>query len=207
MRRIVGILGLSIGILLPLAAAILSQCFVVQESISHYYYTISGDIFVGLLCSVGFFLIMYPGEGKWEDLWTNIAGICALCVAFFPTSYDQKDNSCTKFSFEYLDWVSSVHLISAGAFFIILGGVAIFQFPKTVVNNEDPLRRRNRNRFYRICGVIMWIAIAVLIPMKCSDSYAILLADNKVIFIAEVLAVVSFGICWLIKGFVLKSSK
>jgi hypothetical protein len=37
MRLVVGILGLSIGVLLPLITALLSQCSFVQESISHYY--------------------------------------------------------------------------------------------------------------------------------------------------------------------------
>jgi hypothetical protein len=75
------------------------------------------------------FLIIYPGDGRWEDLWTNIAGVCALDVAFFPTGYNQLDNACTKFSFEYAEWVSIVHLLSAGAFFLILGGVAFFSSP------------------------------------------------------------------------------
>jgi hypothetical protein len=54
MRLVVGILGLSIGILLPLITGIFTKCLFVQESISHYYYTIAGDVFVGLLCAAAF---------------------------------------------------------------------------------------------------------------------------------------------------------
>lgn len=36
MRVTVGVLGLIIGILLPLITALVTQCFHIQESISHY---------------------------------------------------------------------------------------------------------------------------------------------------------------------------
>jgi hypothetical protein len=208
MRKIVGIIGLIIGILLPVITMLVSQCFVVQESISHYYYTIAGDVFVGLLCGVAFFLIVYPGNGNWEDLWTNIAGILALCVAFFPTGYQQFDNACTKFSYCYPDWVSTVHLVSAGLFFIILGGVAFFQFPKRPAKGESPEKRKTRNRFYRICGGVMWFCIALLIPMAFDrfDSYADFLAKHKIVFMLEVVLLLAFGLSWLIKGIALQGT-
>lgn len=207
MRKIVGIIGLVIGILLPVITMLITQCFVVQESISHYYYTIAGDVFVGLLCGVAFFLIIYPGNGNWEDLWTNIAGVLALGVAFFPTTYCQLNNVCTKFSYSYPDWVSTVHLLSAGLFFIILGGVAFFQFPKRLTPGEDPAKRRVRNRFYRICGVIMWLCIALLLPMAFDQfkAYSDFLSRYKIVFIVEVVLLVAFGMSWLIKGVALQS--
>ncbi|WP_194972539.1 hypothetical protein [Aquiflexum lacus] len=204
MRRIVGILGLSIVILLPLVSLLFKQCYTVQESISHYYYTISGDVFVGLVCAVAFFLILYPGEGRLEDIWTNIAGLCALGVAFFPTSYHQQNTTCTEFSFIYPEWVSTIHLLSAGAFFIILGGVAFFQFPRITAPNENKNKRKSRNRFYRVCGIIMWLCILTLIPMTFLDNYSDFLSKHKIVFIVEVVALVAFGMCWLIKGVVLE---
>lgn len=205
MRLTVGVLGLTIGVFLPIIAAILSDCYHLQESISHYYYTIAGDVFVGLLCAVAFFLIIYPGEGKWEDLWTNIAGICALGVACFPTCYSQLDTTCTKYSFEYANWVSTIHLIFAGAFFLILGGVAFFQFSKitTPMTDVELLRRK---RFYKISGVIMWTCIAALAPMALDEkltfasTYNYFLSTNKIVFFVEVIALVTFGSCWLRKG-------
>lgn len=205
MRLIVGILGLSIGILLPIVTALLSKCILLQQSISHYYYTIAGDVFVGLLCAVAFFLISYPGEGKWEDIWTNIARVCALLVAFFPTCYNQLNLACTKYSFKYDEWVSKLHLISAGVFFIILGGVAYFQFSK-ITEPMTQRERKNRQRFYKVCGIIMWLCIVSLIPMALPETimfiknYINFLSVNKIIFFDEVIALVAFGICWLTKG-------
>jgi hypothetical protein len=204
MRIIVGILGLSIGIILPIISALFSDCFHIQESISHYYYTIAGDVFVGLLCAVAFFLISYPGEGMWEDLWTNIAGVCALVVAFFPTSYCQIIDTCTKYSFVYGNWVSKLHLISAGLFFIILGGVAFFQFPK-ITAQMTHRELVNRQWFYKGCGIAMWICILTLLPMTFSESYSHFLSLNKIVFFIEVIALVAFGWCWLKKGTELQS--
>ena len=199
MRQIVGVLGLSIGILLPIVSAFFSDCFHIQESISHYYYTIAGDLFVGLLCAVAFFLIMYPGEGRWEDLWTNIAGMCALAVAFFPTNYHQIEVSCTKQSFVYSELISNLHLICAGTFFLILGGVSALQVPK--ITAQLPANEvLKRQRFYRLCGIIMWVCIILLFPMKVSESYSNFLSAYKLVFFIEVVALVVFGLAWLMKG-------
>lgn len=200
MRLLVGVLGLSIGVLLPLLTALFSKCSIVQESISHYYYTITGDVFVGLLCAVAFFLISYPGDGRWEDIWTNLAGVCALAVAFFPTGYHQLNNTCTKYSFAYAEWVSIVHLLAAGAFFLILGGVAFFQFPKIPEADSRPPTHAKAANFYRGCGLLMWLCILSLVPMIFNESYRAFLSQNKIVFIVEVTALIAFGTAWLKKG-------
>lgn len=199
MRVTVGVLGLIIGILLPLITALVTQCFHIQESISHYYYTIAGDVFVGLLCAVAFFLISYPGNGEWEDIWTNVAGGCAVGVAFFPTSYRQLNTSCTKFSYLYPDFVSWLHLGFAAAFFLILGYVAFCQFPVPGLQQVNGISKR-RKLFYKGCGLLMWACILALSPMLFSDSYKHFLSVNKLVFALEVVALLAFGTCWFIKG-------
>jgi hypothetical protein len=199
MRRVVGILGLSIGLLLPLLAAVLSGCFVLQQSISHYYYTIAGDVFVGLLCAVAFFLVLYPGEGRSEDIWTNLAGVCALFVALLPTGYKQLQDACTEQSFEYADWVAYLHLGFAAAFFIILGGVAYWLFPR-ITAPMPPEVRAVRTHFYKSSGILMWLCIAALTPMIWNEAYAAFLNRYKLVFWVEVVALVTFGTCWLTKG-------
>src|SRR5919206_3039767 len=88
LRRAVGWLG----VLLPfamIAGNYLFGCTHIQDTISHYYYTVTGDLFVGILCADALFLIVYKGYDAKDDRWTNIAGVLALLVAFFPTN----DNS------------------------------------------------------------------------------------------------------------------
>jgi hypothetical protein len=61
-----------------------SHCF--QNSISAYYYTPVRAIFVGALFAVSFALIVYRAEGKWEDLFLNLAGMFVPIVAVAPTT-------------------------------------------------------------------------------------------------------------------------
>lgn len=170
-----------------------------QESISHYYYTIAGDVFVGLLCAVAFFLILYPGEGRAEDIWTNLAGVCALFVALLPTGYKQLQQVCTEQSFKYQDWVADLHLGFAAAFFVILGGVAFWLFPRKL-DYMTVQQQAYRTRFYKGCGVLMWLCIAALAPMLWDEAYAHFLKLHKLVFWVEVVALVTFGSCWLVKG-------
>ena len=60
------------------------HCF--QDSISAYYYTPVRAIFVGALFAVSFALIVYRAEGKWEDLFLNLAGMFVPIVAVAPTT-------------------------------------------------------------------------------------------------------------------------
>jgi hypothetical protein len=61
-----------------------NHCF--QNSISAYYYTPVRAIFVGTLFAVSFALIVYRAEGKWEDLFLNLAGMFVPIVAVAPTT-------------------------------------------------------------------------------------------------------------------------
>ncbi len=87
------------GILLPagllLANLLFADCYAVQDSISHYYYTTAGNLFTGTLCAVALFLISYRGyPGDKDNILTTLAGIFALGVAFFPTN-NNSSNSCS----------------------------------------------------------------------------------------------------------------
>jgi len=54
---------------------------IIQESISHYYYTGMRNVFVGALCAVALFMFFYCGYDKWDDLAGDMAGIFAIGVA------------------------------------------------------------------------------------------------------------------------------
>ena len=93
-RKLIGILGLALPILLPISEGIL------LSSMSHYYYQpLSSLLFIIVLSSFGLFLISYKGykidsttEKISDDLLTNIGGISALIVVFIPT-YCLESNS------------------------------------------------------------------------------------------------------------------
>ncbi|MGK2876413.1 MAG: hypothetical protein ACSLEW_12360 [Nocardioides sp.] len=56
-----------------------------QTSLSAYYYTPAGPVFVGALCAIGVCLIALRGFTDAEDVCLNLAGISAPMVAFVPT--------------------------------------------------------------------------------------------------------------------------
>src|SRR5664279_3761612 len=96
-RKAIGYLGIS----LPFALGILSLIpffkTSVQDSISYYYYTNLREVFTGVLCAVGLFLIRYKGYEnpvfwKNDNIMTNAAGCMALGIALFPTN----PHSCTE---------------------------------------------------------------------------------------------------------------
>lgn len=57
-----------------------------QTSISAYYYTPAGEVFVGTMVAVGFALIVIKGRGAFEDACLNFSGMLAPLVAFAPTT-------------------------------------------------------------------------------------------------------------------------
>ena len=79
-----------IGILLPFALIfgnwiIDGKFSLPPTSMSSSYYTHTRNVFVGLLCALGVFLIFY-WPTLLQGLFTCFAGVCALLVAFDPTA-------------------------------------------------------------------------------------------------------------------------
>jgi drug/metabolite transporter (DMT)-like permease len=185
LRRVVGILGILLPVLLVVVSSLVHSRLEIQDSISDYYGTEMRDIFVGVLFVVGLFLFAYRGYERKDDIAGDLACLFALGVALFPsTSASQA--------------IRTVHVISAAALFIVLSCFSLFLFTKT---DKDvlPRKKRIRNVIYVICGVIM-LACIVSIAL-----YSVLLRNTSVaaikpVFWLESLALWAFGISWLIKG-------
>lgn len=195
-RRSVGILGIA----LPFALMILSYalgCSQIQPSISQYFYTSSGILLVGVLSAVGLFLISYKGPQKIDDMVTNFAGVCALGIAFFPTGSDLNSH-CLLFTYPANKTIATAHYLFAALFFVSLAANSYFLFTRS----DDPLiteQKQTRNKIYRTCGLLM-ICFAALIPLGNIGIFKKYLEGPYTTFILECLALVTFGISWLIKG-------
>ncbi len=185
LRRVVGILGILLPVLLVVGSSLVNSRLDIQNSISDYYGTEMRDIFVGVLFVVGLFLFAYRGYERKDDIAGDLACLFALGVALFPsTSASQA--------------IRTVHVISAAALFTVLSCFSLFLFTKT---DKDvlPRKKRIRNVIYVICGVIMLVCIASI------ALYHVLLRNTSVaaikpVFWLESLALWVFGISWLIKG-------
>ena len=217
-RKAIGLLGILLPVLVLVAYGGL------LSSISHYYYTRSAVFFIAILSAFGLFLISYKGYKRDEktetisDNWiTHIAGIAVLIVVLFPTSCEENSHLicilCEEKGFPLfghdIPWISTVHLVSAAVFLFAMGYMSVYRFTKTDLD-EDELKKdrkkRNRNRLYKICGWIVWIALGILI-LEFGVKYLFYpkfqMSDYDV-FIFETVAVFAFGVSWLVKGEAIK---
>jgi hypothetical protein len=212
LRMLIGLLGMSLPVLLWLYLYMYHGHNVPLESISHYYYTRAGTIFAIIVSLLAIFLIVYKGCKPIDFYLSLTAGVFALCVLLFPTSnlcekcIDNDNMYCLS---EYCVTIlpqsearEIFHYISAGIFLSCLAAMSLFLFtksdkPATVRGSE----KITRNRIFRICGVIMILAMLVmffggflgLIPEETYNS-------NQITFWMEAVAVEAFGFSWLVKG-------
>lgn len=199
LRRFLGILGILLPILLILAGTVFGKCDAIQASISDYFHTPMRDVFVAIISSMAFFLFTYKGYDKKDNLLCNIAGIAALLVALCPT-YANPITNCMNESLlaNQSVLVGRIHLFSAAIFFILIMWISMFQFTKGGSKTPEKLIR---NRIYFGCGIVMLIALLIiaLYFLYLEKEYPFLVKYQPVFWL-ETIALLAFGISWLIKG-------
>jgi len=202
-RRAIGFLGISLPILLIVLSLIPFFKTPVQPSISNYYYSNLREIFTGILCAVGLFLIRYTGfksSSFWrnDNLLTNIAGYMAFGIAFFPTNPNSWPGKMYSIIPLDLNFLGYIHYGFAAIFFLILSLISINVFTiGQKVENRIPESAFDENHIYRICGYLILLFI-ILIPI-----FSVLKIFYYSTLLFEALALCAFGISWLIKGRVL----
>lgn len=202
LRTLIGILGMLLSAILVVGMWVLSDGNPVQRSISHFYHTRMGDVFVGLLTAISLFLFVYKGPEKKDHWMGNIAGILGLIVAFFPTRYDGDEIPGHMFNRAPYNpaWTQEFHLYSAGLFLLVLAGFALWLFPKTHKDAPVPrgTKKFKRNIIYYTTGIIM--VLCVLVLATGFKFFPEVLATSSLTFLLESVALMAFGISWLIKG-------
>jgi hypothetical protein len=213
LRKAVGIIGMCLPFVLPIGK-VLIQGPGIEGSISAYYYTVMGSVFVGSLCAIGVFLLSYRYE-KWDIIASIIAGICAIGVALFPTAPEVDPTAIQKA-------IGIVHGTFTGLFFLTLAYMSIFLFTKThpyqAVEPRKPMdylpmfvmtrtklglplnpRKKRRNIIYRVCGYIMLLCIIgiVIVGINFIKEHV---KQYYPVFWLEWLAIFAFGVSWLMKG-------
>lgn len=205
LRTLVGVLGMFLSTILVIGSAILSNQPAVQRSISHFYHTRMGDVFVGLLTAISLFLFVYKGPEKKDNWLGNFAGILGMIVAFFPTKFDYdciNEGICDVVNRAQFNasWTQAFHLVSAGIFLLMLATFSLCLFPKTHpgVNVVKGTQKFRRNIVYYLSGVIIILCVVTL-----AVGFAFFkdeLKETKLTFILESVALFAFGISWLVKG-------
>ncbi len=187
LRKIVGLLAISLIPIMILGSFIFDHTRYIQISVSAYYHTSMRDPLVGIISGISLFLLSYNGYTRQDSIASKLAGLFALGIAFIPTS-ETSDKS---------DLLSTLHYLTSGVFFAILAYMSIFLFTKSsgIITPE----KKKRNRVYRVSGIVMAISV-IGIPIDSIPAVHDLIGFLKPTIILETIALVSFGISWLTKG-------
>ena len=185
LRILIGAAGISLPILLVLGKLIAENSFRLEYSISDYYdNSTAGDILVGVLFSLAFFLVSYKGYAPIDSIAANLGCAFALGVALFPTT--------SKNTF-----VHYAHFVFAFLLFSIFIFFSLYLFRKSVPHPTK--QKKNRNKVYLICGILMILCIAGIAVSMIFE-----VAPNlHLVFWLESIALVSFGFSWITKAEVL----
>lgn len=198
-RRAVGVLGMTLPLILWAGSNMFGDTGGIQPSISHFFYTNMREWFTGVLCAVSLFLFTYKGHNLLDGVSANIAAVCAVLVAFFPTNliegYPGQQAVATVFSTPYHN---NIHLTSAAIFFLTLAFMSINLFTRSNrPEAEWSEKKKLRNLIFKVCG---WVMIASIIVIAISKPVLGVSKESPVTFCMETVALVAFGFSWLVKG-------
>lgn len=186
LRILIGAAGVLLPLLLVIGKLINNSSLQIEYSISDYYDNgTAGDILVGVLFALGFFLLSYRGFKPIDSKAANLGCVFALGVALCPTTNSHK-------------FVHNLHFVFAILLFAVFIFFSIYLFRKSHPGKVRTRQKENRNRVYLICGIIMIICIAgvavssFLLP-ELSGKY-------HLVFWLESIALISFGFSWITKA-------
>jgi len=203
LRRAIGWCGIGLPIFLFLAFTFQYPHCSLPPSISHFYYTGLGTYFTGTLFAVAIFLFHYRMPEKIDRLAAQIAAVAALLVACCPTNpYCNSCYTCIQIEWIPHPIVTKLHYGAALVFFLVLAFFCICLFTKTHTNLPETPQKIIRNRLYTICGYTILICIALLALQEWQwfIQRVPLIKGSSTTFVAESIALLAFGISWLVKG-------
>lgn len=197
-RQLIGYIGLVLPFLLIFIALTRdgSERWASLESISAYYYTGAVAAFVGMLVALALFLFTYRGYANkynWADRWAaKTAAGASLVVAFFPTK--------APVGVPALAWwtpkTGVLHHAAAIVLFTMFAMFALWLFRLTADGEQPVADKRSRNRFYLFCGIVI---------VTCIVWAGFNGLNGRAIFWQESIALISFALSWLVKGYALST--
>jgi surface polysaccharide O-acyltransferase-like enzyme len=202
MRRAVGLMALTLPFMLAVGSILASLLGpnhalphpLLQRSISDYYYTPMRNFYVGVLCAIGAFLACSRGYDVYDEITGYLAGAFAFGVAFFP-SFDPRSGHYTLIEMQ----IGFIHTTFAALMFLILGGICIFLFRKSSPEKPFTRRKRNRNRIYGACGLVLVVCVVLMVILTARSAIE-QRHPSHWLFWCESFALGAFGVAWLTKG-------
>ncbi|MBK9284044.1 MAG: hypothetical protein IPM51_06950 [Sphingobacteriaceae bacterium] len=199
-RKLIGLLGFFLPAILVIGSIIFGSCEKIQPSISNYYHTAMRDVFVGYTCALSIFLLSYKGYDLTDRIVSALAGTFGLILALLPTTFKTPVIPCNiECSVDHPGFIGTIHLVSAGLFLISLACFSLFLFTKGE-NNPTP-EKLIRNKIYIGVAYLMFFCIGILILYFVLPEVSRKpLEPLKPVFWLETIAIMAFGLSWLVKG-------
>lgn len=204
LRRVVGVLGMCLPILLYFSVSWYTGYDKPMQSISHYYYTRFGSIFIIVVSLLSIFLLIYKGKKPIDFYLSCTAGIASLLLLLLPASNlkipgDNVPPYVVVTVLKEYPLRDILHDIFGGIFFVTLACMALFLFTKKNPDQQKVTARKHmRNTIYIICGLIVLLAIAAIPVAWITDR--VWSETHQWTFWMETLALEAFGFSWLVKG-------
>lgn len=196
-RRSIGLMGMIFPFVLVFGNMLLCTDDTWLQSISAYFHTKMQTLFVGTLSVIGILLFTYRGPKGEDSMLANLASLFAFGVAFLPTKLPDSPGVCfagLNYDCYILHLISTIGLFSCFAYFAIV----VFNKP-----NEFGLLSEGRQK------QVPWFKTSGYIILACMAGIAVhwILQDKMnmdirfpLTFVLEWVALVAFGISWVIKG-------
>lgn len=182
----------------------------IQGSISAYYHTTMRDLFVGILFSIGIFLLTYnprfynKSYGRTDQYLGILAGMSAIAAALFPTSRSNWQEIFPPAPYDE-GLFGIIHLSSAGVLFGSMIYFSYFLFTETTPGKK--IRRgsikERRNKVYRAMAVVMAVCVVLIgiyFAAGFGGSGTELFTKYPPVFFLEWAAIWAFGVSWSVKG-------
>lgn len=196
-RRSIGIMGILFPFVLVFGNNLLCSDNHWLESISAYFHTKMQTFFVGVLSVIGILLYTYRGPKGEDSALANWASLFAFGVAFFPTQLPQIKSACfagLDYDLYYLHLASTIGLFSCFAYFANV----VFNKPdEHGFVSED---RKMQMPWFKTSGyIIIACMLGIALGWVLTSIFKISI-PFPLTFILEWIALVAFGITWVIKG-------
>jgi len=191
LRTIIGLIGLALPFVLAFGK-ILLQGPGLESSLSGYYYTDMRDVFVGSLCALGVFFMIYRGYDRRDAIAGYLACVFAIGAAFFPTTPYMNATSRDEL-------LGMLHATFTVLLFLTFAYFSLALFTKTAFEKMPTRPRLQRNIVYRVCGYTILASIFFIFVVTQPEVQTVV-GELKPVFWLESLAMVAFGVSWLTKG-------
>lgn len=187
-RRAVG--WIALGLPFALAIPVALRLHELKSSISSYYYTPGAEtLFVGSLCAISVFMLTARGYDSKDEMAGMFSALCALGVAFFPTSPDWC-KGCT----------ATLHYTFAAMLFSTLAYFCLVLFKMKAKDRPTTPEKKQRNQVYTVSGVVILVSMVLIGLSKIFNVQYVVCKSLHPTFLFESTALIAFGIAWLVKG-------